>query len=137
MKRIFTLCIVLCTMLTSFAQTDTTGKEKPAASDTIRVGGIIIIRKPGQKGREVVHDREYKMRSRNREKPSNISTNWWILDLGFSNYTDNTNYSSAATQGYAPGSNNSWFDLKNGKSRSVNIWFFMQRINMAKHVLNF
>lgn len=123
-------------MLTGFAQTDTTGKPAPAG-DTIRVGGIIIIRKPGQKGREVIHDREYRITSRRREKPSNISTNWWILDLGFSNFTDKTNYGSAAAQAYAPGSNNSWFDLKNGKSRSVNVWFFMQRINMVKHVVNF
>ena len=32
MKRIFTLCIVLCTMLTGFAQTDTTGKAKTGSA---------------------------------------------------------------------------------------------------------
>jgi Outer membrane protein beta-barrel domain len=136
MKRIFTLCIVLCTIVSSFAQTDTTGTQKPAESDTIRIGGMIIIRKPGSKSREIVHDREYKYRSRHSEKPSNISTNWWIVDLGFSNFTDHTNYGSAAADAYAPGSNKTWFALKDGKSRNVNIWFFMQRLNMIKHVVN-
>ncbi len=52
MKRIFTLCIALCTMTTGFAQTDTTGKQNPAPEgDTIRIGGMIIIRKKGSKER--------------------------------------------------------------------------------------
>jgi hypothetical protein len=136
MKRIFTLGIVLCTMLSSFAQTDTTGTPKPAEqADTIRIGAMIIIRKPGSKS-EIIHDREYKFRSRHNDRPANITTNWWILDIGFSNYSDHTNYSSAAAQAYAPGSNKSWFGLKPGKSRSVNIWFFMQRLNMIEHVVN-
>lgn len=133
MKRIFTLCIILCTALSTFAQTDTTGVKKRPEADTIRIGGIIIIRRPG--GSEVVHNREYKIQSR-RTKPSNVSTNWWILDLGFANYSDNTNYLSPAAQAYAPGSNASWFHLKEGKSVDVNIWIFMQRLNLINHVVN-
>jgi hypothetical protein len=137
MKRIFTLCIALCTIITGFAQSDTTGtKNQPPKDDTIRIGNMIIIRKAGSKDREIVHDREYKMRNRRGEKPSNVSTNWWIFDIGFSNYTDKTVYTSAAAQAYAPGSNSTWFDLKDGKSRNVNVWFFMQKLNVAKHVLN-
>jgi hypothetical protein len=49
---------------------------------------------------------------------------------------DNTNYAGAAAQQYAPGSNESWFELRDWKSRNVNIWFFMQRMNIAKHILN-
>ncbi|MBC7874967.1 MAG: outer membrane beta-barrel protein [Ferruginibacter sp.] len=97
---------------------------------------MIIIRKPGSKDREIVKDKEYKMRNRRGGKPSNLTTNWWIFDLGFSNFKDNTNYTSAAAQGYAPGSNKSWFELKDGKSRNVNVWFFMQRLNVIKHVVN-
>ena len=134
MKRIFTLCIAVCTIVTGFAQTDTTKSDRP---DTIRIGNMVIIRKAGTKDREIVRDRgDYKMRNRNNGRPSNISTNFWILDLGFSNYTDNTDYSSLAAQQYAPGSNASWFKLKDGKSRNVNIWFFMQKLNMVKHVVN-
>ncbi|MBL0131084.1 MAG: outer membrane beta-barrel protein [Chitinophagaceae bacterium] len=137
MKRIFTLCVALCTLLTGFAQTDTTGKQNPSPKDdTIRIGGMIIIRKAGSKEREIVKDKEYKMKNRRGEKPSNLTTNWWIFDLGFSNYQDNTNYGSTAAQAYAPGSNASWFDLKDSKSRNVNVWFFMQKLNVVKHVVN-
>ncbi len=136
MKRIFTLCIALCAIATSFAQTDTTKVPTPPQDDTIRIGGMIIIRKPGSNDKEIKQDTAYTIRSRKKDSASNLTTNWLIFDLGFSNYTDNTNYSSAAAQAYAPGSNNSWFDLKNGKSRVVNIWFFMQKLNVIKHVVN-
>lgn len=137
MKRIFTLCIAVCTMMAGFAQTDTTGKQNPApAEDTIRIGGMVIIRKAGSKDKEIKEDKEYKLRNRKSDKPSNLTTNWWIFDFGFSNYSDKTNYSSTAAQAYAPGSNKTWFDLKDGKSRNMNIWFFMQKLNVAKHVLN-
>lgn len=133
MKRIFTLYVALCTIVTGFAQTDSTAIPK---NDTIRVGGITIIRRAGSKDREIVHDKEYKMRSRRNNNPSNLSTNWWILDFGFSNFTDNTNYASPAAQAYAPGSNETWLELKDGKSRNINIWIFMQKLNVAKHVVN-
>ena len=119
MKRIFIVCITLCIALTGFTQNE---------PDTIKVGGLNIIRKSGK-------DKEYKMPDRKRHN-SNLRTNWWIVDLGFANYNDNTNYSSTAAQQYAPGSNGSWFALRSGKSVNVNIWFFMQRLNIAKHVLN-
>jgi hypothetical protein len=134
MKRIFTLSIALCLIVTGFAQTDTTGKKN--TPDTIRIGGMIIIRKEGSKDRKVDEkDKEYKDKDKNGKK-SAVSTNWWIIDLGFSNYSDNTVYGSPAAQAYAPMSNNSWFDLKDGKSRNVNLWFFMQKLNIASRVLN-
>lgn len=133
MKRIFTLCGFLCAMFSASAQTDTTAKPQ---YDTIRIGGMVIIRKPGTTDREVKSDKEYKMRSRRGNKPSNINTNWWIVDLGFSNYQDETSYPGVPAQAYAPGSNKNWFDLKDGKSRNVNIWVFMQRLNVIKHVVN-
>lgn len=135
MKRIFTLCTAVCLSASVFGQTDST-KQTPQY-DTIRIGGITIIRKPGSKDREIVHDKEYKLRNRkNADKPANLTTNWWIVDLGFSNYNDATVYSSAAAQAYAPGSNETWLELKDGKSRNVNVWFFMQKLNMVKHVVN-
>ncbi|MBL7723941.1 MAG: outer membrane beta-barrel protein [Chitinophagaceae bacterium] len=138
MKRIFTLCAALCIAAISFSQTDTTANPNPAPQDdTIRIGGMVIIRKAGSKDKEVIRDREYKMRNRRGDKPSNLSTNWWILDLGFSNYVDNSNYTTAALSGFvAPGIGEDQLKLRAGKSRNVNLWFFMQRLNIAKHVLN-
>ena len=138
MKRIFTLCVALCTIASSFAQTDTTATPQPAPQDdTIRIGGMIIIRKAGSKDKEVIRDKEYKMRNRNTDKPSNLSTNWWIFDLGFSNYNDQSNYTAAAVSGFvAPGIGEDQLKLRAGKSRNVNVWIFMQKLNIAKHVLN-
>ena len=45
MKRIFSLCIGICTFMTGFAQTDST----KAAPDTIKVGSMTIIREKGSK----------------------------------------------------------------------------------------
>ena len=135
MKRIFTLCVALCTIITGFSQTDTTGNHP--ANDTIRIGGMIIIRKPGSKDKEIIRDKEYKMHSRRGDKPSNLTTNWWIFDLGFTNYNDESNYVTAASSRFvAPGINKDDLKLRAGKSRNVNIWFFMQKLNIAKHVLN-
>jgi hypothetical protein len=123
--------------MTGFAQTDTTTKQAP---DTIKIGGMVIIREKGsQPDKEENNNKRRRLTissRKNNDKPSNISTNWWILDLGFSNWVDNSNYASAGTQAFAPGSNEDWFKLRTGKSRNVNLWFFMQRLNIAKHVVN-
>jgi hypothetical protein len=138
MKRIFTLSIILCMALTGFTQIDTTTK-KSDEPDTIKVGGMIIIRKHDGR-REIVRnrkDRDTTMPRRNYSKPSNVSTNWWILDLGFSNYNDKSNYANALASGFiGAGINDETMKLKTLKSRNVNIWFFMQKLNVVKHVIN-
>lgn len=135
MKRFFTLCVVLCSAAVSFAQTDSTGKQP---YDTIRIGGMIIVRKPGHNsGRDASDTSEYKIHRRHGEEPANISTNWWIFDIGFSNYTDNSNYATAFSSGFTgAGVGKDQMKLKAGKSRNVNVWFFMQKLNIASHVLN-
>lgn len=128
------LCMLIGFAVAGIAQTDSTKQENK--SDTIHIGGMIIIRDKDSKNKKVERDGIPYISERKRDKPSNLSTNWWIIDIGCSNYDDNTDYNSAEAQGYAPGSNKSWFDLKDGKSRNVNIWFFMQRFNVVKHVVN-
>ncbi|MFT3904065.1 MAG: hypothetical protein QM727_12890 [Niabella sp.] len=69
------------------------------------------------------------------KKKANVS--WFNgVDLGFSNFTDNTDYTSAAAQAYAPGSDESWFGLRNGKSVNVNIWLVGSKINLINNTLN-
>lgn len=115
--------------LTSLAQTDSTTQK----SDTIRIGGMIIIKKPGKNNekREVIV-------SNKRRSNSNVSTNWWIVDLGFANYTDNTNYAAARQSGFVSQDITSKDNLKlrTGKSVNVNIWAFQQRLNLVSHVVN-
>lgn len=133
MKRTLLVCIAACLVSAGFAQEDTTGKK----SDTIRIGGMIIVKKPGSNDREIItRDRSVSISSRSRKKPDNITTNWWIIDIGYAGFNDKTNYASLETQAFAPGSTEDWFDLRGGRSRNVNVWFFMQRLNMIKHVVN-
>lgn len=133
MKRIITLLTGFCIAVSAMAQTDTV---KISTGDTIRVGSMIIIKKADGKG----GSNNISINKRKEYKKSNVKTNWWILDLGMSRFDDQTNYSAAAIQdlttGFAPGANKDWFKLRNGKSVNVNIWFFMQRLNVIKNVVN-
>lgn len=138
MNRVFLLAAGLCLALSGWAQNDTTHLPSPGTTaspdDTIRVGNLLIIRN----GRQNWDDPEYLRihRRHNTYKPSRVSTNWVILDLGFANYNDRTHYSSAAAQQFAPGATNDWFRLRTGKSVDVNIWLFMQRVSLIKNVVN-
>lgn len=131
MKRVFILLVGIGMALSSKSQTDTL--SKPA--DTIRVGNLIIVKKPGlapgpEESKKIIKGNE------RRRKPSKVSTNWIVFDLGFTNYTDNTDYAGAAAQAFAPGADKDWFKLRSGKSSNVNIWLFMQRISLVKSVVN-
>lgn len=147
MKR---LAIVTAAFLLSgslFAQTDSTNNN----SDTVRVGNFIIIKKnkdgntsSDNKSIWKDWDRNFDIKIERRNRPNrNISTNWWIMDLGFTNFRDQTNYANAQAGGYfrtfrpADGAvNQNSFKLNTGKSTNVNIWFFMQKVNVVKHVVN-
>jgi hypothetical protein len=142
------LGIAVCFGSMAQTQTDTTGK--PQAADTIKVGNIIIIKKndgkpAGEKKTDEKNDSDndgvsVKINKRKDYKKSNVSTNWFIFDLGFSNVNDQTNYSSPATQtfmqGVNGGANENALSLRNGKSLNINLWFFMQKVNVIKHAVN-
>jgi hypothetical protein len=141
MKRILTLSMILCTALMGFAQVDTTGKQTDTTGrqnevDTIKVGGMIIIRKHNGEN-EITHEKKEKSETHHwYHKTSNLSTNWWIIDFGFSNYNDQTNYSSQEAQDFAPLGSKESLKIKTWKSRNMNIWLFMQRLNMIQHIVN-
>jgi hypothetical protein len=132
MKRILLALIAFGGAMTCLAQ-DSTKKEK---ADTIRVGGMIII-KDGKRDDGEKKDRNITISNHKKRKSSNISTNWWIVDLGFSNIKDETNYPAAIASGFLDNSiGKDQLDLKTGKSVNVNIWMFMQKLNVIKHVVN-
>lgn len=130
MKRSVLAMLAIGLALSSFAQTDSTTQK----SDTIRIGGMIIIKKPGRNNSE---SREVIL-SNKRKSRSNISTNWWIVDLGFANYSDETAYPAARQNGFVSQDITSEDNLKlrTGKSVNVNFWLFQQRLNLVKHVVN-
>ena len=105
MKR---LAIVTAGILLSgslMAQTDSTSNTQE--SDTVKVGNFIIIKKNKDGNSSNSNsvwkdwDRNFdiKIERRNRAK-RNISTNWWIMDLGFTNFRDQTNYTAAQAGSY-------------------------------------
>jgi hypothetical protein len=131
MKRILLAIIASGLFMSTWAQTDSTKTEsEPVKGDTIKIGGVIIIRKNKQDttGKKIVIS--------NRKKPaSKVSTNWVIVDVGFANYNDNSNYAAALAQGFvAPGINEDAMKLRTGKSVNVNVWLFMQRTRIVKGV---
>ncbi len=134
MKQLITFlaAAIICSGAT--AQNDSTKTNKP---DTIRIGGIVIV-KSGKKDKDVSITMGRKDNEKKRN--ANVSTNWWIVDLGFANYSDNTNYAGAGSylvnKPGSPALDNNDFKLRAGKSVNVNIWFFMQRLNLVKHHVN-
>lgn len=131
MKKLILLLAIAGICINSIAQDAPAKKDE--GKDTIRVGGLVIVKK-GKKTSDV----SLNIGGDNgKRKRKNISTNWWILDLGFSNYDDKTNYAGAGSYlvngpgSYVLDKNN--FKLRTGKSINVNIWVFMQRLNLIQH----
>jgi len=128
-----------------FAQTDSSGHT----SDTVKVGNFIIIKKKKNSSGDNESiwknwDKDFNVGVEHHpNRKANISTNWFIVDLGFTNFRDQTDYAAAQSGGYfrvlrpADGQvNANSFKLNTGKSSNVNIWFFMQKLNVVKHVVN-
>jgi hypothetical protein len=134
MKKLILLLATTAICLNLTAQDEPAKKE--GDKDTIRIGGMRIVKKGKKNG-----DLTVNIGSNNgKKKRKNLSTNWGIVDIGFANYTDKTNYANAGTYlvnrpGY-PALDKNDFKLKAGKSVNVNIWFFMQKLNLAKHHVN-
>jgi hypothetical protein len=136
--------IAACLVSTTLpAQTDSTRKDTSRTSqvDTIRIGGMVIIKKdsPDQNRRQT----SVTIGNNRRTKQSNVSTAQFIIDFGFANWNDETDYTAATSQGFLinmPGTatplGKNDFKLKTGKSSNVNIWVFMQRLNLIKHYVN-
>lgn len=125
------------------AQTDSTKKDSSkTTSDTIRIGGMVIIKKdsPEQQRRRQTTITIGNVRKR---KQSNVNTTQFIIDFGFANWNDRTDYAAATAQNYLvnkPGTTaplaSSDLKLRTGKSSNVNIWMFMQRVNLIKHYVH-
>jgi len=134
MKKSILILTILCTAASSFAQSDST--QPGNKNDTVRIGGMIILKRgnPNDNKRVTVT-----VGHRKREDHSNVSTSSFVFDLGFANWTDKTNYTNNGNIVNKPGSpelSANDLKLKTVKSVNVNIWFFMQRLNLIEHVVN-
>ena len=136
MKKTVLSFIGILFAITSMAQTDSVQVQRK--SDTIRIGGMIILKKGDPNDKRVT----VTVGNRNYNKKANINTASFIIDLGFANWVDKTNYTTATSGNYLvnqPGSAalaESDFRLRTIKSVNVTIWFFMQRLNLIKHYVN-
>jgi len=81
--------------------------------------------------------------SKGPRKLKNIETNWWILDLGFSNFIDkspNLMWLAANPNtlpyGQGPMMSPENFTLINKKSTNVNVWVVTQKLNIYQHKIN-
>jgi hypothetical protein len=91
MKQLITILAAVLFCAASKAQTDSSRTADTAATvkknqpDTIRIGNILIIKKI--KKDKANDDRYIAMGRRKKEekKSANVSTNWGVIDLGFSN----------------------------------------------------
>ena len=134
MKYILIALAFVCFAMNGFAQ-DETGSDTTVVPDrdTIRVGNMIIIRSGKDRTKSYFDSTLNRFRSDN----PNVVTNWAIFDLGVSMVNDNTNYQEAISKGTLPaGANGDWFDQRTLKSTNINIWLFMQRLNLVKHIVN-
>ena len=155
MNKIVCTIAWLCIAAMAGAQTDTTVTNSP---DTVKVGGFIIIKKNKSGTTDTLasgkhhytidinigHDNDNDNDSTSsKDKHHNISTNYFIFDLGFAGLRDNTNYGSAEAASYLhttninePAFTKNDLKLNRGKTSNVNIWLFMQKLNVTKHVVN-
>ena len=117
---------------------------KPMAkNDTIRIGAILIFKR-NKKSTDTDDGDNKVVMSRDKKPKSNskVETNWGVLDIGFANYSDKTDYGSISSSSYlvnkpgTPAFGKGDFKLRTGKSMNLNIWFFMQRLSLVKNYVN-
>ncbi|MBX2930908.1 MAG: hypothetical protein KF781_03045 [Chitinophagaceae bacterium] len=142
MKKLLFTTIITFVTSQAISQTDSTKQT----TDTIKAGNFVIIKKHGTKGQDGKEGKggfNFSWRLGQKKEKSNISTNWFILDIGFANYRDKTDYTFAQAGNYLRTINASVGDvakeslkLRTGKSSNVNLWIFMQKINLSKHFIN-
>lgn len=121
--------------LKGMAQTDSSRQEETSA-DTVIVSADTVIKSNENCWTEKSTNAPYRSRWKNR-----VSTNWFVVDLGFANYSDRTHYDSPEAQSFVhdPASSHPAsagdFSIKTG-SYNFNLWLFMQRMNLYKRVIN-
>ena len=106
-----------------------------AQTDTIIIDGVEVIRDAEYEIPKEPKKTFFKKLSANTH-PKKREIQYLFLDIGFSNYTDRTDYTSAQAQAFAPGANKSWMELNAIKSANVNVWLVGQRLSLINNYVN-
>lgn len=119
--------------------------------DTVRLGRIQIVKSQDINNKKdwesMIEDGDFGNTkitiNRAPKKLKNTETNWWILDLGFTNFIDKSPNlmwlaanPNALTYGPGPLMSPENFTLNNRKSTNVNIWVVTQKLNLYQHKIN-
>ena len=153
MKKLIVALFILVISLKTNAQ-----KESSiiiVVEDTIRIGSLVIVKSQDSSHKKnwqsLVENGDFehtkirigKIRSEKKpQKLQNKSTNWFVFDLGYTNFRDespaltraavNQNPTSLLPGTFAP----SVLELNNRKSSNFNLWIVQQKVNLYKHKLN-
>lgn len=137
MKKTILFAAFLLAAMANFAQDTTTvtiihppDTDSNNSNDTLKVGSMVIIKKGEFPGDNVTH-----VDWNHHPKNNRLQTSWLLLDLGYSNFVDNTNYSSQELLNYTGGVpfSASDFNLRTGKSMNINVWLFRQRYGITRN----
>ena len=119
--------------------------------DTVRLGSLQIIKSQDSNYKKdwvsMVEEGDFDNTNitikRVPKKLKNIETNWWIFDLGFTNFVDKSPNlmwlaanPNALPYGPGPLMSPENFTLNNKKSTNVNIWVVTQKLNLYQHKIN-
>ena len=145
MKRVVLVSLLAFFSVSLFAQEDSVKSTIKSGGDTIQIGSITIITKgPNNNTKAIIAAPVEKNNHQKSEfvvKKKKVSTNWFVWDLGFSGYSDKTNYASSEAQnflhnqGIIPASKGD-YALKGSRISNFNLWIFMQRASIASNVVN-
>jgi hypothetical protein len=119
--------------------------------DTVKLGRLQIIKSQDNRNKKnwesMFEDGDFENTNftikRTPKKLKNIETNWWILDIGLTNFIDKSpsidwlarsSYALPYSQRYLITSES--FSLNNRKSTNVNIWVVTQKLNLIQHKIN-
>ena len=153
MKKLIVALFILVISLKTNAQKDSS--IIIVVEDTIRIGSLVIVKSQDSSHKKnwqsLVENGDFehtkirigKIRSEKKpQKLQNKSTNWFVFDLGYTNFRDespaltraavNQNPTSLLPGTFAP----SVLELNNRKSSNFNLWIVQQKVNLYKHKLN-
>ena len=120
----------ICTLLLFFSASATY-----AQTDTIIIDGVEVIRDAKYETPKEPKKTFFKKLNAN-TRPKKREIQYLFLDLGFSNYTDRTDYTSSQAQAFAPGANKSWMELHTIKSTNINLWVVGQHLSLIHNYVN-
>lgn len=139
MKKIYIIITLCAFALTGYGQQKKDSTIQTTKADTIRIGGILIIKK-GKKSNidSSFNASDSTIRIVKNKRKSNI--NYFIIDGGFANWNDQTLYpTTGGFVGNRPGTaafGSQDMKLREGKSSNINLWLFMQKVPLIKTNVN-